>query len=271
MDYRPFVASDLSVRLQGRAPWISAHRLSVAEMVEPLARLVHAYRWTANAILQEATEEVATRGRLRKPAARLDLEMSQVTKDCVDLSFVCVQRPVRNEPIDMFATLHDSALERMLDALDKESRGIECNIAVRRYLHALPEDVDRHVYVGRRDGQIVREVVIETRPEPVSTKSKGPRTVCVVGRLVEVGLEPSHAFVKIRPEGDKAIRFESTVELVEAALALRQETLCAIALVTETSSRLLRLDAASGPQGLAPDERMKSIVQDWGELLRRLA
>lgn len=63
--------------------------------------------------------------------------------------------------------------------------------------------------------------------------------------------------------------FSATPEMVERALSLRGELTQAV--VLDPKCRLLRIDPAAGPDIPNAEGRTEAMLQDWGELLHRLA
>lgn len=265
------MGTELTITYEGDSEALRAHRLSLGEMGEALLLLLKALRRTATDMAREAgMDEVygAKGGRFSDLARGLDLQITAIRDGCVNLDFVCVQELRASETADMWLT--DGAVTRVLEHLEAEAKGTPRSVAVRKYLQKLPPSVTRHVYVVRKDGEVLREVTIGD-VTMVEMPESLPRVLRFSGHLAKVALEPGREKISIRvSDTGRMIALDANADLIEQALELRQEDVLATVLVGK-SSRLLRIDALDAPVGGVAAERLEYITTRWEGALQELA
>ena len=256
----------LTIRWDGTAPGLAEHTLSLGAWLEPLALLLKAVR-RAGGVAGAASLTDAQRRRLRKEASRLDLKMVALTPGSLNLALDCVAPPAsRQQPLFLDA-LPARALGGVLDAIEASERGEPGDVAVQRFLGALPMGVAVQEY-GLESGGAVRKVVIAGKPA-VAVTTASPRLLTVVGSVAGVRFGEGRWAVTIRGEG-RVVTFPATAALVEAAVALRGAPVRVVAVVG-ASSRLVSLRAADAPAALGdPEVRAKHFVGAWARTLEIL-
>lgn len=264
---------ELRVTYDGTEPGLSEHRLSVAAFAEPLRRLLTALQRTGSALISSALDDPSygeRGGKFAKDAALLDLELVTIREGSAAPSFLAVARPDRrNLQVNLFNDLPARAVERLVQDIHAEARGVAQSAAARKYLASLPSGVTRQKYTAVQDGTTLVEVEFGHATLPEFPPDL-PRLIRVRGNVVAVGFEPAAPFVTIRSEG-RASRCVATKELVDLALALRGGEVEAAILETQ-DSRLMWIRSAEGEIIRSSlNEALARMDARWGRTLARLA
>jgi hypothetical protein len=260
----------LNIILDGTAPGLQEHALSVNAFGEPLARLVMALQRIASGLVIDAVgrEAYGARGGRYRPEGRsIDVEIISVTGNSpLDLGLRVVERPIPGRNMPLFAEeLTGRTVDRFLDAVDQESKGRPYNALVRRFLASMPSDVTSQRYVAETGRNVdVGPMELPEIPKP------SPYLLEFTGAIVGVGFEPGRPEVKFKTS-ETTVTCVATAEQVEEVLVYRGASVRALA-VRGPKNRLL----AAWPidQSLPVPSREQAeeyLFAKWGELLKRLA
>jgi hypothetical protein len=261
---------ELKITFDGEVPGIPEHRLSVASFGKPLRHLLMAVRRTSNNMLREATDRRQTDvGRLAGEADQIDVQISVVGDGSTALTnVIAVQVPPGQ--ISMWPEgLAEDAVNKVLNDIEKESRGTHRNSAARGYLRSLPPGLTRQDYYLVVDGEIKNEVHLGPLNLPIEMNTL-PYLIEVEGKVIGVGFEPGRPFVRIKasdPSGSETTLF-ATREQVDSALELREGTVRALALVQD-HKKLLRIQSRTEQRVRLNTDTY--IFEKWRNLLGRLA
>ncbi len=268
------MAVKLEIEWDGTAPGIARHRLSLNAFGPALVNLVQAYRRIASNMAKQAAEDPSThamRGRLKKEVAAVDLEITNMRPGSLAVSLECVNPGATGQTGDLFM---DDVLARSADeflsSIEAESKALQRNSMVRKYLESLPDGVTHQRYTIMPNGVPGRTVEIGQ-----VQLSKGveemPSLMEIVGAVVGVGFEPGKAEVRLLPEdGGKVIACAATEAQIEQALKLRHEKARAMVLVGGTS-KLLWIRNGEAPSRVSAGRGFEGLFERWDGLLQRLA
>ncbi len=93
----------------------------------------------------------------------------------------------------------------------------------------------------------------------------------IEGHIVGVGFEPGKPEVRIKGDGP-ASAFGATADQVEAALAIRHDSVRVFGVHDGKHTRLLRIGKSSDPRFVATPQGIEEhIFQKWAGLFARLA
>lgn len=265
----------LDITLDGTAPGIQEHVLSVAAFGQSLARLLQALRRIASGLEKDAMgDRYGVRGGRYTPAARsIDVEIVSVTGGSpLHLGLQVVSRPQPDANPWLFQDLADQATERFLEALEKESAGVPYNALVRNFLSSFPEGVtaQRYDYTsqsGKRRTVEIRNLDLPESPRPL------PGLFEFVALVVGVGFEPGRTEVRLKGlKSPNPIAYSATSEQVEKAITYRNSYVRALAVRGGGRNRLLGLWPADQAIPIPdPEKAEEYLFEKWKELLRRLA
>lgn len=265
----------LEIVLDGSAPGIQKHALSVDAFGEPLARLLQALRRIASGVVTDAMGDKrygARSGRYAPAAKQIDVEIVAITGNSpLHLTLDVVSRSESSNPW-LLEDLTDTATERFLDDLEKESAGIPRNATVRSFLGSFPEGVtaQRYLYAsttGQTRTVEIGAVDLAETPRPL------PGVFEFVALVVGVGFETGKTEVRLKATNQAAATpYSATPEQVEDAIQYRNHYVRVLAVRGGGRSRLLGLWPADHILPVPDrDAAQEYIFGRWHELLRRLA
>jgi hypothetical protein len=268
-------AIELEIILEGEAPGLAAHRLSLAAFSKPLNLLLRAYRRIASGLLRDALDDPAYGGRGGKyaeAARKLDFEIARVGQGSLILNVICTTDVGAGATYPLFQNgLMEQAGTALLDSINAESQHHARNWAVRKYLAALPIGLHRQSYKLRQDGRELKAISIAHVSLP-EVPPAIPYLDEIEGLVVGVGFDPGPYEVKLQGgDNGPAATYAATKELVEKALTLRHAPVRAI-VVRGAAPKLLLIEGAAeiGPESRAADIA-DQVMTRWDSLLRRLA
>ncbi len=265
------MAVELEIRLEGNAPGLAEHRLSLSAFGPSLENLLEALRRIASGVVRDATmPDYGVRGgRYTKQARRLDVQVQAVDEGSLKLVLVLALQAVAGQG-NLFQDLPERAGKAFVQAVEDEGHGRMRNAMVRRYLESLPAEITAQSYSVNRDG-----VAIETaRLGQVSLSNDAgplPALIRVDGRITGVGFPPGKPEVRVRFARYSA-HFSATPGQVDEALALREKVAEIAAVVIGKNGRLLAVrEAGTELRQLSNEQRVEALFARWDGLLRRLA
>jgi hypothetical protein len=265
------MAVELKIRWDGQAPGLAEHRLSVGAFGEALPLLLAALRRIATQIVRVAVEgEAPQTGRFANLARQIDIEIVGVEGNSTGVNALVSFQDSGLEAGAAFLDLPSRSAQELLDAIGRESNNKPANVAVRKYLRALPDGVHKQVYELYEGGTMskhieIGDVRIAELPEalPVLREYEG----VVVG----VGFEPGKNEVRIKTDTN-TVNLISPPEAVDHAIDYRNEKVRAISVQDEKRARLISLNKASDPKfQFSPEDIEKHIFKRWNSLLAQLA
>lgn len=251
------MATDLIITFDGATEALREHRLSLADFGPALMYL--------RAALQRAARDAAEKG----ARGSVDLELSAVEKGSTKPTLRIVYR--QDGQSAFVFTLEEIAAiatTRVVRDITAESRGEACNVRVRKLLRSIPPGVTVQRYAVVRDGVQIEsaEVHVVTLVRPTRAMPTLRSVECVV---VGVAFAPAPTTVEIDVAG-RLLTCDATPDMVERALAMRNQRVYATVLGWESRRRLLTL--RDRPYVPPPEaERTKAIFTRWADLLERLA
>lgn len=263
------MAVQLDIMWEGDAPGLQEQRLSLGAFGDALTHLLAALRRIGTNIVGDAVDgETAEVGRFANAARQLDIQIDGIKKNSSGFAGLVSLHTPQGETMKLFDDLPETAGMQLLEAVESESKGVLKNAGVRRYLRALPVGVYRQLYVLHQNGHELKRVDIGgmTISDALSDL---PYLAEVHGRIVGVGFEPGKNEVRIKSDDGHQLTLAATALHVDNALELRSAPIRAIAVMQESGSRLLRLQAAS--LGWSVPGRDEAVFARWDGLLRRLA
>ena len=166
-----------------------------------------------------------------------------------------------------FDNLPEQATDQVLDAIDKESRGVPADEAARKYLDSLPLAITHQEYTLTTNGVVKRHVPLTqvSLPELVTDQ---PYLSETVGKVIGVGFEPGRHWVRIKGQ-DGEVTLQSDHDAVNTALGLRDTDVRVLYVATGDQRRLLRMDDPSRPRPrLDVDEY---VFDKWRSVIEALA
>lgn len=267
---------ELTILYDGDSDALRAHRLSVADFGSPLRLLLAAVRRTASGMVGQAVGEDYGRrgGRLADVAKQLDIQLTSMEGGCVQLQAALVHAVPAGTDLELPGLdLPERALLRLVEDIEAESQGHYRNAAVRTYLQSLPKFVTRQAYVARRNGSIIREVNVAAM-EVVAAPAMATRLMRTAGTVSAVVLEAGRESVTLKSERGQRVPFAATAGLVERALSLRDQPVLATSVAgagDDKRTRLLRLDPRDADLAGDPQERLKSLADQWAVALEALS
>ena len=265
----------LRVQLEGDAPGLKAHRLSVGAFGEPLTKLLLAYRRIASGIASDALSDPGYGqhgGKYTKQAKGLDLEIYEIVESSLGLG---VAATIPDLPAgDAYSLFPGDFAQRaavvLLDSIEAESRGELRNASVRAYLKSLPAGITRQRYSVHQNGRELRKVEISSVDLPELPESVPYLERVVQGTVAGVGFEPGPIEVRIKTAAG-ILTFAATAEHITQALELRGKIVDAMALYGITTRLLWIRTHVEGEHEAPHEERVRTIAARWDGVLRRLA
>lgn len=264
----------IKIRWDGNFPGVSEHRLSLAEFGGPLSNLLHALRRIATQLVSSAvgTEHPKRGGRWAELARHLDIELTELTEGSIGLNGVVtfLESPQVEMPFVM--DLADRATDELLESIDKESRQIPRNWAVRKYLASLPSGVTNQVYELYSNGAaepskrvVVGHIALPDIPIDL------PSLVELEGDVIGVGFDPGRSEVRIKAEtGITAL--DASEPQVNEALNMRNKRIRVIGMHDGKRGKLLRLALASaGRYRATPEAVEEHIFKKWATVFEKLS
>jgi hypothetical protein len=266
------VAVGLEIRLEGEAPGLAEHRLSLGAFGPSLEKLLDALRRIASGVVRDARDPdyYAPRGgRYAREANLLDVQIETIEEGSLKLALVLALQVVSGQE-NLFDDLPERTAVAFVRAVESEGHARMENAMVRRYLSSLPEGVTAQGYRATRDGAQLAEVRLGkvSLPDDVGEL---PALLQADVPVTGVGFAPGKPEVRVLV-GPQTIRCEATAEQVEAALGLRGRVATVTAVIRGKAGRLVAIrNAAEVPPGPTEDQRTEALFVRWDELLRRLA
>lgn len=209
-------------------------------------------------------------GRLANPARQLDIEIARLEEGSTGVVAVCTFQPAPTTSAQLLGTLAAVASLQLLEAIEQESTGHLRHATVRKYLNSLPSGVRHQSYsLNSEEHKLQKTVVVENMNLP-QVPAEMPYLAQYNGNIIGVGFEPGKTEIRIKGEGPQ-VSLKATPEQVELALELRNTSVRALVIISD-SARLLRLEAANAPSfEVNADQISRHIFEKWDGLLRRLA
>lgn len=262
---------ELNITYEGNVPGLAEHRLSIGQFGVPLRHLLFAVRRAANNMLRDAADRgEAKSGRLAAEADQIDIQIRSVREGSTDLdTCIAVVDPHDDPQMALWPEgLAEDAVSRVLDAIEKESKGVPRNSRVREYLRTLPFGLTRQYYALRVDGELRREVEVLAVRLPTEVDEL-PQLIEVVGKVVGVGFEPGRNFVRVKSSdaSSSEITLNATATQVDRALEIREADVRVLAL--EPTSRLLRIERETDHRARLDVDAF--VFAKWRNVLERLA
>jgi len=257
----------LKIKWDGPVDGLEHHRLSVALFGRPLQLLLAAVRRTATNKLRQARSHTrAEVGRFRAEAEHIDIQIEKIVEASTGIEGVVTVRVPEGQQLFWPEGLAEEAIEESLIDLEKESRGIQRNGPIRRYLRSLPQTLTSQDYWLTVNGAAkkfhIGEVDIGKEWEPA------PHLIEVRGQIIGVGFEPGRPFVRIKQD-DSEVSLWSNTANVDVALQSRGREVRALAVVRTSGKHLLRIQLETAePVRLNEDEW---VFGKWSNVLARLA
>jgi hypothetical protein len=256
---------ELKIHWDGSANGLTEHRLSVGEFAEPLKLLLQAYRRIATNIVAQAVD---TKGRYRREAARLDMEISRLESGSLGLAFLCTGKIFCGEQIQ-FGWLEGEAMKKLVESIEKEKDGRLDNANVRKYLQSLQGKVTRQRYSVYEDGRIVLDVDFDSCTLPEETDV--PELKHIVGRVVGVGFDPGNCEVRVMSDSGCTVAGVADEDMVNEALELRFVRVHALFVIGENTRILWIRKEGEKACALSKSELRREIFDRWDEVMRRLS
>ncbi len=262
---------ELKIKWDGVTPGLPEHRLSIGSFGLPLHNLLRSIRRTASNIVRDAIDmREASVGSFAFDAGRIDIEVHSLVTSCGGIQGVVkMQLPPQGTQIPLsFDDLTERATDRVLEDIEKESRGVLRNNSVRRYLDSLPPGITQQEYSLSVDGEEKRHVVFGSvsLPEPITEL---PYLAEVVGNVIGVGFEPGRNWVRVKGK-DGDISVSAPAESVDRALEMRNSDVRLLyVFLPDGNRKLLRIDRSSATRShLNVDE---FVFKKWRSVLESLA
>lgn len=264
------MSTELRIKWEGVVEGLTEHRLSIGSFGLPLCNLLTAIRRKANNIIRDAmARESVSVGRFTSEASRIDIEVQSLLASSSGIqSLVRMHPPSPGMQMPLiFDNLPEQATDQVLEAIDKESRGVLADEAARKYLESLPSEITNQEYTLTTNGVVKRQVALThvSLPELVTDL---PYLSETVGKVIGVGFEPGRHWVRIRgQEGE--VTLQSDPGAVKKALELRDTDVRILYVATDDQRRLLRMDDPSEPRPcLDADEH---VFDKWRSVIEALA
>ena len=261
------MATRLNLVLDGDAPGLPEHALSISAFGMAFVRLVSALQRIGSGLVKDAVgEEYGARGGRHSPAGRsIDVEIVSLQGNSpLNIELRVIERIAPGANLPLFDDLTKRTTDRFLEAVEQESKGQPSNRLVRRYLAAMPIGITSQQYISDGKRVTIGELDLPEIPRPL------PFLVEFSGAIVGLGFEPGKPEVRFKIN-EGTVAFSATAEQVEEAVSYRGATVRAFA-VKGPKSRLLLL----GPIDMAfpvpaKDARAEYLFTKWDSLLKRLA
>jgi hypothetical protein len=263
----------LNIVLDGFAPGLQEHALSLSAFGEPLYRLLLALQRIASGLAKDAIgEEYGSRGgRHTAEGSSVDVEIISVTGNSpLELGTRITTRFIPGLTPSLFVDeLTDTTVERFLDAVDKESKGQPANKMVRSFLASMPTGVRIQEYTYWSDTGKTRTVTVED-PELAPPPSFVPYIQEIFGVVIGLGFDPGKTEVRLKSDAGTLL-CSASPEQVEEAVNYRGAGVRAL-VVRGGKNRLLGIwppDVAIPVPGREMAEEY--LFKKWDGLLQRLA
>lgn len=265
------MAVELKVRLDGPAPGLAEHRLSLLSFGSALTELHRALR-TAATRLETSNDpnHPAPQKKYSARARHLDVQVKSITDGCVSLGMDVVLAPTAGQLDVLEDDLAERTVSVFLDAL-KTNKYLAAG-----YLRELGPKVTRHSYEARRaDGS---PLVPEFSLGQIDlTEQSMPAALlqfqCEIAGVTFTPGKEAVILQDIESEYGK-VRAAATAAQVDAAISLRKQDAPIEARVfqLEHGCKLFSLRSSREARRLrSPDERIGHIMSKWSDLLHQLA
>ena len=269
------MTTKIELRFEGDAPGLAEGRLSLGAFLPALGELLTALRRIGSNIIVDATgdpDHGGKGGRIHKQAEVLDLEIGEVSHNCLLIDTTTTARPKIGESRSLFDDLPERAGDELLASIEAESAGRQRNHRVRQYLDALPRGISEQRYRLLVNGAEKRVVTVGlVKPAEVSAVLPGLRDF--VARASGVIFDGTQPQIRLTDSDGGHKWHRASAAHVQTVLSNRDQALRVLVLYgAEQSSRILRL--AVGDQQLpvpGPEAKRRRLFVDWDGVLRRLA
>ena len=256
----------LKITWDGPVKGLEQHRVSLEAFGGALALLVAAVRRIASNLLSNAAEP-AQSGRLAAAAKNVDILITETVKGSGGFETILEFDLPVSAQAELFSRLPENVGIELLAGIEAESAGTERNLAVRRYLQALPSGLTFQHYDLHENGRSIKNVKVGRMDLPKLLSEPLPSLFPVDGRVTGVGFEPRWE-IKVRGENGSQVTASASEKQVNHALALRSEPVHALALNSEAGSRLLVLHRGAA---VRPKPDVADIFDRWDATFRALA
>lgn len=258
----------LKIAFDGEHKSLFENRLSIGLFVEPLALLLKAYRRIASDSISRACE--GKRGRYKKEAKRLDLEIESLSNGSTEVSCICSQE--EDEQQSFFNDLHEESMALLLKDLEEESKGIPRNYSVRKFLKSIPGEVSSQKYSLYHGETLRKEVKIkEANLIEDEDISDIPLLKHIEGFIIGVGFEPGSYEIKIKNQ-DEIVSGYATDTLVQKALLLRGIHVHSLLVGRSNQLKYLWIKKIEEKVECGTNkECINQIIIQWDNVLRRLS
>lgn len=269
----------ISITLEGEAPGLSEHRLSIEAFSKPLQKLLTALRRIASGLARQALGDPSygkAGGDYAKQAKGIDLQLEAIRGNSpLALDFVCrgPSRPV-DAQLPLFELFQNGLLtraaEELLSAIDAEARGDIQNAAVKNYLRSLPSGIQRQKYTVQAGDRVK---TVEVGDVTLSELPVGaPFLDEFSGTLVGLGFEPGPTEFRLRMESGFIRVCAATPEQVDEAIVYRSQQVRVMVARSHGTERLLWFRPVEAARRRVPlDEAADYLMTTWDGLLKRLA
>ena len=211
----------------------------------------------------------ASTGRLLGEANRIDIEIISLKRASVGIdSMVTLNYPIGAQQ-ELFSDLPESATDRVIEDIEKESNEIPRDKQVREYLASLPPGITRHEYELVVDGEMKRHCVLGA-PSLVELIQDLPFLVQQTGRVIGVGFDPGSKWVRIKAQDGSEVTIQAQDRTVDRALEIRDEDVKVLYLDSGDGSRRLLRIQSSGELRVRLDKN-KFVFDKWRNVLEVLA
>lgn len=264
------MSTELRIKWEGAVEGLTEHRLSIGSFALPLHALLTAIRRKASNIIRDAmARESVSVGRFASEASRIDIEVQSLLASSSGIqSVVRMQPPPPGMQMPLvFDNLPEQATDQVLEAIDKESRGVPADEATRKYLDSLPPAITHQEYTLTTDGVVKRHVPLTLVSLPEMATDL-PYLSETVGKVIGVGFEPGRHWVRIKGQ-DGEVSMQSDPDAVNRSLELRDTDVRVLYVSKGDQRRLLRMDdPTQARQRLDVDEY---IFDKWHSVIEALA
>ena len=261
--------TSLNLVLEGNAPGLPEHALSISAFGTALFRLVGALQRIGSGLVKDAAgENYGARGGRQTLAGRsIDVELVSLQWNSpLNIGMRVVERPVAGVNLNLFDDFTARTTDRFLEAVEAESKGRPYNMLVRRFLAAIPPEVTSQSYFADTGKRVtVRTVELPEILPPL------PYLVELTGAVVGLAFEPGKPEVKIKTADGTTFTCSATNAQVEEALVYRGAAVRLFALRGH-KNRVLAIGPVDKPfSAPSADAREEYLFAMWGDLLKRLA
>ncbi len=262
---------ELEIKWAGAVSGLDEHRLSIGNFAMPLWHLLSAIRRRASNIVRSSRNlEPSALGRLAEDAKWIDLEVQQLLASSVGIQgLVRMTDPAIGKQFTMpLLDLPMKATVQTLEDIDRARSGESADQSVKKYLESLPSGISEQEYKLSRGGEVRRQFAFGR----VSLSAETTSLPCLsetVGRVIGVGFEPGHNWVRIKCQTGN-INMKSDRNGVNRAIEMRDDDVRVLFVEHHGNKRrLLRLDDPGQPPAKIEDDEY--VFKRWQSVLDALA